>query len=625
MKACVRTLGHYQQMIRWTTLVCAASGACFAQDAFVARSAYESAAAKAASSLTASTKDAPRDLLTTGEKTEWNETGLYPEVMELAHRFERASRFVKVLEFGTTPEGRAMIAIVVSKDRAFTPEAAARTNKVLIMIQSGIHSAEIEGKDTVLMLVRDVTITKRFAGWLDHAIFLIIPVFNVDGHEYPTPYHRVNQNGPKSAGLRPNAQRLGLQGDYIKADTPEVRAWLRLFNAWMPDFLIDNHVSDGADFQYDTVWDMPRNQDLADPAGAWVRERFMPEFERRTEADGHLQSQFGQLRPVAGGKLEMFQPLYPPGYSWVYAPVQNRPGMLAEIHSLKSGKTRAWADYDLMRNSIETILLDPEALRAAVRDADRELASRAGDRSAAPVYLNGKVSDKSRPFVYRGLKTELFKSEITGAMVTRYLPEQDDFNTRIHDQIDTTAEAKMPLGYLIPVAWKVLADTLALHGVEVERTAKPIEQEFETYRLSGIKFATGSLDGRVMVDFDVALTREKAAIPPGSYWVPMKQRRARLIMSMLEPRSPESLVRWGCCNGIFERGLGGGEYVLEPIAREMMARSPELRREFEERLAADAQFAANPQARLIWWFQRSKYNDGDMGKYPVMRVWEKTW
>jgi len=611
-------------MIRCYLLLAAC--VCFAQDPIAPHSAYEPPAAKAAASLASSTKDSPRDLLTTGEKSGWNETAPYAEAVDIANRLERASRFVKVLDIGTTPEGRTMIAIVVSKDRAFTPESAARANKAIIMIQSGIHAGEIEGKDTALMLVRDMTVTKRFAAWLDHAIFVIIPVFNVDGHENFSPYHRPSQNGPRSTGLRATAQRVNLNRDYIKADTPEMRAWLKIFNSWMPDFHIDNHVTDGSDFQYDVTWDMARNQDLADPAGSWVRERFIPELDKRMAADGHMVAPYGALRPVAG-KREFFMEVFSPRYSHLYAAVQNRPSLLVESHSLKAAKTRAWAHYDIMRHSIETILLDPEALRRAVREADRELASRAGLRSAAPVYLAGKVSDRSRPLVYHALKSGPFKSEITGAMVNRYLPEPDDLETRIHDQIDTTAEAQIPLGYLIPIAWKDLADVLALHGVEMERTNKPIEQEFETYRFSGTKFATTSFEGRVMLDFDARPVKEKTAIPAGSYWVPMKQRRARLILAMLEPQAPDSLARWGFLNTVFEGGGRGGvgEYLSEPIARRMMAHSPELRKQFEARLASDPQFAADRQARLNWWFQQSKYEAGDTGRYPVVRVWEKTW
>lgn len=614
-------------MLRPIALFCVSAAVSLAQDPIAPHSAFEPPAAKAAASLTASTKASPPGLLTTGEKSDWNETAPYAEAVDLAHRLERASRFVKVLDIGTTPEGRTMIAIVVSKDRAFTPEAAAKTNKAVIMIQSGIHAGEIEGKDTVLMLVRDMAVTKRFAAWLDHAIFVVIPLFNIDGHENFSPYHRPQQNGPQSTGLRATAQRLNLNRDYIKADTPEMRAWLRIFNTWMPDFHIDNHVTDGSDFQYDVTWDMARNQDLADPAGAWVRDRFVPELDRRMAADGHLVAPYGALRNVAG-KREFFMEVFSPRYSHLYAAVQNRPSLLVETHSLKAAKTRAWANYDIMRHSIETILLDPEALRRAVREADREMASRAGNPAAAPVYLAGRVSEKSRPLVYHALKIGQFPSQVTGANVTRYLPDPDDLDTRIHDQIETTVEARMPLGYLIPSAWKEVADLLALHGVEMERTAKPIEREFETYRFSGTKFAQSSSEGHVMLTFETRLVKEKIAIPAGSWWVPMNQRRARLILSMLEPQAPDSLAAWGLMNPVFEgggRGAGVGEYLSEPIARRTMADNPELRKQFEARLAADPQFAADSRARLQWWSQQSKYAPSDAGRYPIVRVWEKTW
>src|ERR1039457_5731388 len=496
---------------------------CLAQDPIAPHSAFEPPAAKAAASLALSTKDSPRDLLTTGEKSDWYETAPYAEAVDISHRLERASRFLKVLDMGVTPEGRTMIALVVSKDRAFTPEAAARTNKVVIMIQSGIHAGEIEGKDTVLMLARDMSLGKRFATWLDHFIFVIIPVFNIDGHEYFSPYHRPSQNGPKSTGLRANAQHLNLNRDYIKADTPEMRAWLRLFNAWMPDFHIDNHVTDGSDMQYDVTWDMARNQDLAEPAGAWVRERFVPELDKRMAADGHLVAPYGALRNV-NGKREFFMEVFSPRYSHLYSAVQNRPSLLVETHSLKAAKTRAWAQYDIMRNTIETIMLDPEGLRKAVREADRHLAARAGDRNAPAVYLAGKVSDKSRPLVYHALNNGPFKSEVTGGTVNRYLAEPDDLNTAIHDQIDTVTEVQMPLGYLVPAAWTAVLDLLKLHGVEMEKTAKPMEQEVETYRFGNIKFATSSNEGHVAVSFDALLVKEKIAVPAGSWWVPMKQR-----------------------------------------------------------------------------------------------------
>jgi hypothetical protein len=591
------------------------------QDPIAPHSAFEPPAAKAAASLTASTKASPPDLLTTGEKTDWNQTAPYAEAVEISRRLERASRYVKVLEIGTTPEGRAMIALIVSKDRAFTPEAAAKTNKAVIFIQSGIHSGEIEGKDTVLMLVRDMTVTKKFAAWLDGAIFVIIPVFNVDGHEHFSPYNRPSQNGPESTGLRANAQRLNLNRDYIKADTPEMRAWLKLFNAWNPDFHIDNHVTDGADFQYDVTWDMARNQDIAEPAGAWVRERFVPELDKRMAADGHMVAPYGALRNV-GGRREFFMEVFSPRYSHLYSAVQNRPSLLVETHSLKAAKTRAWANYDINRHAIETILLDPEALRRAVRESDRGIAARAGDPNAPPVYLAGKTSDKSRPLVYHSLKNGPFKSEVTGSTVNRFTTEPDDIATVIHDQIDTVTEARMPRAYIVPAVWTNVIELLKLHGVEMERVGKPLDEEFETYRFSNIKFDARSQEGHVAIAFDARPVKERVVVAAGAWRIPMQQRRARLILAVLEPQAPDSLARWGLMNAVFETGFGGvGEYLSEPIARRMMAGNAELRRQFEAKLAADPQFAADSRARLQWWFQQSKYEPSDSGRYPILSVW----
>jgi hypothetical protein len=372
--------------------------------------------------------------------------------------------------------------------------------------------------------------------------------------------------------------------------------------------------------------------------------------------------------------------VFSPRYSHLYVALQNRPSLLVETHSLKTARTRAWANYDIMRDSIETILLDPEGLRKAVRETDKQMAALAGDHSAPPVYLAGRVSaSKSRPLTYLALKRGQVPSAVTGTTALQYLAEKDDIKTVIHDEIDTTTEVQMPLGYLIPSEWKEVADVLALHGVEMERTAKPVTQEFETYRFTGMT-AGGGGDGigRPMYNFETRLVKERITMPQGSYWVPMKQRRARLVLAALEPQAPDSLVRYGFMYSALEgaggrggggggrggngggaatgnaggggRGAGGGrggnagtgggaaaagtpipenvmpgEYLSEPIARKTMADNPELAKEFMAKVASDATFAADRNARLLWWYQHSKYEPSDNGRYPIVRVWEKNW
>lgn len=637
------------------------------QNPLVPHSMYEPPMAAVAATLTASSANVPADLLTTGEKTQWQQTARYDEAIRIMRRMAALSPEVKVIQFGTTSQGRAMYAMIVSSDKAFTPAAAAKTDKAVILIQSGIHSGEIEGKDTALMLVRDMVITKTRAAWLKSAIFLVIPVFNIDGHENRSPFNRANQNGPDITGTRAQAQELNLNRDYVKAATPEMHGFLSLYHSWMPDFMFDNHVTDGADYQYDVTWDMAHHEDIGEPARAWVNERYIPEINKRMEASGHLVSPYGALRgggngeagqfgPGAGlsgaaggngqasgagsgnggqrggggttasGKREFFVEVFSPRYSHLYAAALNRPCLLVETHSLKSPKTRAWADYDIMVHSIDIVTEDPQALRTAVRNSDAKYAAQAGDRSAPPIYLAGKTSAGGHPLEYHSLKTGTFPSEITGTSVVRYTAEKDDFETIEHDGIDTTAEAQEPLGFIVPLQWKEIADELKLHGIEMEVIPKDLNQEFETWRFTDVKYVSSGEAGQLM-DYTLNPVKEKIDVPAGSWWVPLHQPRARLIMALLHPAAPDALIRLGFASSVFQSmgRIGANPYLSVPIATKVAEEHPEWLQEFEAKVKADPAFAADPQARITWWASRSNYQPSAVNRYPVLQVWEKNW
>jgi murein tripeptide amidase MpaA len=644
------------------------------QNPLVPHSMYEPPMAAAAATLTASAAHVPADLVTTGEKTQWQQTAHYDEAVRIMRRLAVLSPEVKVIQFGTTSQGRAMYAMIVSSDKAFTPADAAKANKAVILIQSGIHAGEIEGKDTALMLVRDMVITKTRAAWLKSAIFLVIPVFNIDGHENRSPFNRANQNGPDITGTRAQAQELNLNRDYMKAATPEMHGFLTLYQAWMPDFMFDNHVTDGADYQYDVTWDMAHHQDMGEPTRSWVNDRYIPELNKRMEASGHLVSPYGALRgggngeggqfgPPGGGgqagaagqngqpggaggnrvsggqggqgrgagapgsgRREFWVEIFSPRYSHLYTAALNRPCLLVETHSLKSPRTRAWANYDIMVHSINIVTEDPQALRTAVRNADAKYAAQAGDRSAPPVYLAGKNSPGGHPLTYHSLKTGTFPSEITGTPVVRYTAEKDDFETIQHDGIETTAEAQEPLGFIVPLQWKEIADELKLHGVQMELIPMDLNQEFETWRFTDVKYVSSGEAGQMM-DYTLNPVKEKIDVPAGSWWVPLHQSRARLIMALLHPAAPDALIRIGFAAPIFQQmgRIGANPYLSVPIATKVAEEHPELLQEFEAKVKSDSAFAADPQARINWWTSRSNYQPSAVNRYPVLQVWEKNW
>lgn len=157
------------------------------------------------------------------EKSEFLSTPNYELSIKYFKKFETASPYVKMIQFGITPQGRPLYYMVISKDMVFEPTEIKKLNKPIVLIMNGIHAGEIEGKDASMILLREILITKEKENLIDNCVLMVIPVFNVDGHERISPFNRINQNGPSEMGWRTTAQNLNLNRDFVKADAPEMK------------------------------------------------------------------------------------------------------------------------------------------------------------------------------------------------------------------------------------------------------------------------------------------------------------------------------------------------------------------------------------------------------------------
>lgn len=581
----------------------------------------ETAAMREAASLTASTSAAPKSLLTRAEATEFRETGSYDEAVSFYRALAKASPYARLVPIGTTGEGRTLYVLIASKDKAFTPQAARRTSKPVVFLQNGIHAGENGGKDAAMMLLRDVLVTRRLAAWLDKVTILSIPVFNADGHEHTSPYNRINENGPARMGFRVTASRLNLNRDYLKADTPEMRAWLSVYTKWLPDLLIDNHVTDGSDNQYDVTIATHTEQDIAPPVGQWVKSTYLPELMARLEKLGHVPGFYIEGRGRDGQSLAVMTAS--PRYSTGYAAAQNRAALLVETHSLKSFRTRVWAHYDIMKVSLDLVAATADQLHRASAEADRLQASvRPGER----VFLQGTPGKDGEPYTLRLLESEQAPSPVTGAAITRYTAKPRNQPAILVRTLEEKVAPSAPLGYLIPRQWRSIVELLQIHRIQVEILKQPITHEFDAVRFADVRFASIPFEGRFQVTaFTPRNVRETRTFPAGSVFVPVAQRAGKLAMQILEPEAADSALRWGFFQPIFEQKEYFSDYIFEPIAREMLKQNLKLKEEFEARLAQDQAFAANPRARLLWLFQRSPYFEPDKDAYPVVRVLNRTW
>lgn len=567
--------------------------------------------------------DVPQYWRTRAERTAFRSTADYDETRRYLRQLEGGSDWLHEVTFGKSGQGRDLVMLIVSRDRAFTPEAARATGKLVVLIQNGIHSGEIEGKDASLALVRDLAVLHRQTRLLDHVILLIVPIYSVDAHERRSAYNRINQNGPDEQGWRSTPIGLNLNRDYLKAEAPETRALIsQVFTRWWPDLFIDNHTSDGADFQYEVGYSFNFGPEAPAPAAQWLTRAFESRVIPALAALGDKPATYIDFDhagdPGAGAEIFEAEPRYSNGYG----SIQCRPSILVETHMRKSYEVRVRATYDLMVALLAELNARPAELRRAVAESESLTAVRVFEpERLRRVSLASKPGPRVTPTPFLALKRIEQKSDITGSNVARFLPEPLDTVIGVRKDLVSTIDVIEPAGYLVPQEWTTVADRLQLHGVKFRRLSAAWSDTVEVPHVLAWRESTATFEGHhVTYVTSMRLERRWRTFRPGDLWVPCDQPRALVAMHLLEAQAPDGLMFWNVFDTVLERKEYAEEYVMEPIARKMMADQPALAAEFRARVASDTAFARSPRARLDFFYQRSPWFDTELGLVPVARA-----
>ncbi|MBM7119110.1 M14 family zinc carboxypeptidase [Archangium primigenium] len=559
-------------------------------------------------------------LTTASETSGWTRTGRYAEVEALCRAFpKRYPGKVRCDTFGTTPEGRPLLALVASADGTLTPAAAAKKQRPVVFFQGGIHAGEIDGKDAGFWLLRDLLDGKALPGTLQAVTTVFVPVFNVDGHERFGPNNRPNQVGPEQMGWRTTGQNYNLNRDYVKADAPEMVSMLTLLHTWDPLVLIDLHVTDGAQFEHDVSVQMEPQKTGPEPLRR-AGEKMVAELLQGLEARGHLPLPFYPAfeewdDPTSGVSYGVS----PPRFSHPYWLVNRRYGVLVETHSWKPYAHRVATTRHVLEGLLTLFARDGQALMKARAQVDAEAES----GQVREVVLAWENTKASHPIAFRGYAYERSKSDLTQLPWIRYDPSKPQVWTIPYfEEIRPARTATLPRGgYLVPpahAAW--VAPKLAAHGLAFQRLgqARP-PTDVEVFRATATALRQDSVEGHQGLTVQGGWTHETWPLPEGTLYVPAAQKSAPLVAHLLEPQGPDSLVSWGFFNNHFETKEYIEEYVVEPFAREVLARDPAVKAAWEERLK-DPTFAGDPKARLRFFAERHPARDTHFNLYPVFRV-----
>ena len=561
------------------------------------------------------------DLTTVSERSGFIKTGRYDEVIRLCTAFQQAyPKQVKCIDFGTTPEGRPMKALIVTNTGALTAQAARAKNLPVTLIQGGIHAGEIDGKDAGFQALREILDNKLAKGALDKQVLLFVPVFNVDGHERFTPNNRPNQRGPVEMGWRTTAQNFNLNRDYVKADAPEMQAMLTLVNAWDPLVYVDLHVTDGAQFEHDVsiqVEPVYSGDPAFRKAGLALRSNVIDDISKLGSQPHSFYMSFVDNDDPASGFADSVSD---PRFSTGYFQLRNRMAMLVETHSWKDYPTRVRITHNAVVSVLDQVARHGSEWQQAAKDAD----ARASKIAGSPVPLSWKTTEKSHMIDFKGYAYTRTPSDVSGILMTHYDETRPQiWHVPLRDEVLPNLTVNAPgAGYVVPAAFAAsVAAKLNQHGISYTVLRSPAAAaSVETFRADKASFTAVPFESHQRLTVQGAWKAEARPVGVGALYVPVNQPKARLVMAILEPQAPDSLLAWGFFNNAFERKEYMEEYVAEDVARAQLAADPALAAQFKTMVETDPAFAKNGRARLEFFAKRHASWDERFNLYPVYRT-----
>jgi hypothetical protein len=425
------------------------------------------------------------DCFTYYEKSGFKKTPSYLQTINYCQKLDSASKWIKFTSFGKSPQGRELPLLIVDTHANFTPERVKASGNVILLIQAGIHSGEIDGKDAGLMLVRDLVMLKKQTELLDNITFLFIPIFNVDGHERSSPYNRINQNGPEEMGWRVTAQNLNLNRDFMKADSPEMQQWLTLFNSWLPDFLVDCHVTDGADYQYVVTYGLEGYDNVSTPLKNLTRDLVEPYLNKKMDEAGFPMFPYVMFRNWDDIRSGLRTGSAPPRFSTGYGVVQSRIFLLIETHMLKDYQTRVSGTYNLLLSVMQLIHQYSDKLKEINLLSDHSTRNLSG--KYLPLNMEYFRTD-STMVEFKGVDYDRIPSDISGKdWVVYHSDRKKTYQMSYYNKVLAIDSVLVPFAYLIPMEWNKEIVLLKLHGIKINYLAKDTSLMVSSYKFSDIK------------------------------------------------------------------------------------------------------------------------------------------
>ncbi|MFP5265115.1 MAG: M14 family metallopeptidase [Blastocatellia bacterium] len=537
------------------------------------------------------TNESQITLQSRAERTSYAETSRYADVMDFIAQVQRASSGVKVETFAVTNEGRALPLVILSTPVINTPAEAAASGKPIVFIMANIHAGEVEGKEAVQHLMRDI-VTGPQGALLGKVVLLIAPIYNADGNEKIDINNRTAQNGPQGGvGTRENAQQLDLNRDFMKLESPEARGLIEnVFNRWDPHVIIDLHTTNGSYHGYALTYAPCLNPDADRRITSFLRTKLFPDVTRTLRAKHKYQTYFygnfsddknptHELPPDKSSEPKAWATFdHRPRFGNNYIGLRNRIAILSEAYSYLDFRARVDVTDKFVRAILDYVAAHGSEITTLVREADRhsvETGTTAGNEQGYGISFELKQSPDPVEILVGSVtktvdpRTNKPRFEATGEARPVRMAEFGEFQA--------TRRIMPPGAYLLRPESAHLIELLRSHGIVVEATSKEEDFDVEMYTVSNVSHAARPFQGHKEARVSVTASAGREKFPAGSFIVSMRQPKAALAFYLLEPESDDGLVNWNYLDKELDRAADGASTVRYPVYR--MKSPPQVPRE----------------------------------------------
>ncbi|MBF6608754.1 MAG: M14 family metallopeptidase [Flavobacterium sp.] len=553
---------------------------------------------------------AQNDYLTPYEKGNGNQTATYDETIAYYRMLAANFSTISISAEGPTDSGEPLHTVTFDHDAQIGSSA----NKATLLINNGIHPGEPDGIDATMMLFRDLALGRIAVP--KNVVVVTIPVYNIGGALNRNSHSRTNQNGPESYGFRGNARNYDLNRDFVKSDSRNARSFAGIFHKFNPDVFIDNHVSNGADYQYTFTYIATQPQKLGGKLGMFWRNEMLPELLKdlkRKNIESVPYVNIHDRTPDAGFEEFMDYPRYSTGYASMF----NTIGSMPETHMLKDYASRVAVTYEYMVTTIG--YLEKNFSRVKKLRAQNLAMYKAGQNYTLKWEIDKTVPGEIDFLGYEGAEKA---SDISGKP-RLYYDQSRPFRKKIpyFSTFKPTVQVKIPKSYIIPKAWWNVIELLKQNNIVMEQLSSDREILVESYRIGDYKTSSYAYEGHYPHN-TISLQTEKKMIAfrKGDYLISTSQPGLKYLLETLEPLANDSFFVWNFFDSILQQKEYYSAYVFEDLAKRLLEKDAKLRSDFERKKKSDAKFAESGAAQIDWIYKNSEHYEKSHLQYPVYRI-----